>query len=143
MVPCDGGASGSISPLCPALLLRYLDRAPLNLKTEAALCSARLGRAVVIDRLPLQQSRLRPGSRKLKQTLPFLVGFGRRSRNDRLLSVLPELICYRHGHSHVPSTCLRSWAVAVCLKLTTIQCQPSRLCAAIGSHADGIKGNET
>src|ERR1700733_11160995 len=102
MVPCDGGASGSISPLCPALLLRYLDRAPLNLKTEAALCSARLGRAVVIDRLPLQQSRLRPGSRKLKQTLPFLVGFGRRSRNDRLLSVLPELICYRHGHSPVP-----------------------------------------
>jgi hypothetical protein len=33
-------------------------------------------------------------------------------------------------------------AVAVCSKLLTIQYQPSRLCAAIGSHADGIKGNE-
>jgi hypothetical protein len=47
-----------------------------KLETAAALCSAGLGRAVVIDRLPPQQSRLRPGSRKLKQTLPFLVGLG-------------------------------------------------------------------
>src|SRR3984885_13161817 len=52
--------------------------------------------------LPLLYCCLRPGPRKLKQTLPILVGFGDGSREDRLFGVLPELICYRHGQPRAP-----------------------------------------
>jgi hypothetical protein len=48
------------------------------------------------------QRRLRPGSRKLKQPLPFLIGFGVGGRENRLFGVLPELIRYRHGPTSVP-----------------------------------------
>src|SRR5205807_8815402 len=45
---------------------------------------------------------MRPGPRKLKQSLPVIVGFGIAGRKHRLFSVLPELICYRHGHPPAP-----------------------------------------
>jgi hypothetical protein len=66
---------------------------------------------------------MRPGPRKLKQTLPVLLGFGVGGRKDRLFSVLPELICYRHGHPPVPrrpNAHMRSLGVAVCSKLLTL-----------------------
>jgi hypothetical protein len=43
-----------------------------------------------------------PGPRKLKQSLPVIVGFGVAGRKHCLFSILPELICYRHGHPPVP-----------------------------------------
>jgi hypothetical protein len=85
----------------PALFKRYLGRLPKNLKPGATLHGANLRRAGAIDRLPLYQCRMRPGPRKLKQSLPVIVGFGVAGRKHRLFSVLPELICYRHGHRPV------------------------------------------
>ena len=58
-------------------------------KGNAPLCNAGLGRAVVTDRLPLQQSRLRQGSRMLKD-LAF--------RKKSLHRALPVLITNQHGH---------------------------------------------
>jgi hypothetical protein len=34
--------------------------------------------------------------------LPVLIGFGGGGREDRLLGVSPELICYRHGQPRAP-----------------------------------------
>ena len=62
------------------------------------------------------QCRLRPGPRKLKQTLPVFVAFGAGGRKYRLLGVLPELIRFRHGARSVPrhpNIGMRSLAVAV------------------------------
>jgi hypothetical protein len=44
--------------------------------------------------------------------LPFLVGICGGSRKDRFLSVLPELIRYRHRHApvHRPDAQIRSLA---------------------------------
>ena len=83
-------------------------------KGSTPLCSAGLGRAVVIDRLPLQQSRLRQGSRMLKQSLPF--------GKNRLHCALPVLITNQHGHVPVrrPNAQPRSCGVVVvCSKLLT------------------------
>jgi CRP/FNR family transcriptional regulator, cyclic AMP receptor protein len=56
---------------------------------------------------------LRPGPRKLKQSLPVIVGFGVAGRKHRLFSVLPELICYRHGHPPVREGCLNGHPLRV------------------------------
>jgi len=73
---------------------------------------------------------LRPDSRKLKQSLLVLVGFGVAGRKDSLFSILPELICFRHEHPRVPqhpNTRLRFLAVAVCSKLLTWIARPKPL----------------
>src|SRR5580692_174900 len=56
--------------------------------------------------MPLDECRLRPGPRKVKQTLSLVVCFSAGSGKDRLFGVLPELVCFRHGTlavaRHVP-----------------------------------------
>jgi len=61
-------------------------------------------------------------ARKLKRSLPVIVGFGLAGRKHRLFSALPELICYRHGHpsgAPRPNIIMRSLAVGVWSKLLT------------------------
>jgi hypothetical protein len=67
---------------------------PLRPPSEAALCGR--SRCIVIDSAALNQSRLGPRSRKVKQALSFIVGCRVGGRKDRLFSVLPELVRYRH-----------------------------------------------
>ena len=71
---------------------------------------------------------MRPGPRKLKQSLPVIVGFSVAGREDRLFSVLPVLIFYRHGHSPVsrPNIRMRSLAVGVWSKLLTQIARPQQ-----------------
>jgi len=65
-----------------------------------------IGHRIRLQQLPMPHRRgCRDRQRTfalIKQTLPFLVGFGVRGRKNRLLNVLPELIRFRHG---TPSVC--------------------------------------
>jgi hypothetical protein len=81
-----------------------------------------------IARLPnakvsLYQRRLRPGPRKVKQTLSFVVGLGVGGRQDCLFGILPELVCLRHGTltgaPTRPDLRLPAQAVPICSKLHT------------------------
>jgi hypothetical protein len=69
----------------------------LSIKHEAANAIPLYGDGsviVVISNVPVDQRRLSPGARKVKQTLPLMFGFGAGSGNHRLFGVKPELVCY-------------------------------------------------
>jgi hypothetical protein len=59
--------------------------------TAAASCGEGLIIATA-GQVPPDQRRLCPGPRKIKQAMPLIFGFGARSGDNCLFSVLPELI---------------------------------------------------
>jgi hypothetical protein len=84
---------------------------------------------VVVSYVPVDQRRLSPGPRKIKQVAPLNFCSGTGSGNDRLFGVLPELICSRHWHTSVcPDTSqpqagpLRVPCREVCIELYSTLC---------------------
>jgi hypothetical protein len=81
------------------------------------------GGPVMVDwKAALYQCCLRPCPRKIKKTLPVIVGLGFAGQKERLFRVLPELICYWHRAPQVsqhPDTCVHFVAGAVCSKTLT------------------------
>jgi len=54
---------------------------------------------VIVLCASLYQCCLRPGPCKVKQTLSLIFNFSAGSGKSRLFGVLPELICFRYGHT--------------------------------------------